>query len=76
MSGSSLGLRRLREDGRVTVDRGGPLRVETRDGAVLLVTEDGHTARVIEADIECSGGVIHLIDSVITEVRLDWGLLM
>ena len=40
--------------------QGGALRIETRDGKVLV---DG--AQVVKADIQTSNGIIHVIDSVV-----------
>ena len=61
----------------VAVLRGAPLLVTTKQGEdgelIYLVTSDGLTAKVLEADIECSDGVIHLIDTVILKVGREQG---
>jgi uncharacterized surface protein with fasciclin (FAS1) repeats len=44
----------------VTTLQGGPLHIDTSRGAVRV--ED---ARVIQADVECTNGVCHIIDSVL-----------
>ena len=57
---------------RVGVVRGGDLVIRRVEGSnMTVVTRYGILARVVEADIRCTNGYIHLIDRVIVRVRKD-----
>jgi uncharacterized surface protein with fasciclin (FAS1) repeats len=58
VSGSVMAADVVELDSADTV-QGGSLSIEVSDGTVMV---DG--ARVVQTDIECSNGVIHVIDSV------------
>ena len=70
MAGEGLGIAELTERRRVGVVRGGDLVIRRVEGSnMTVVTRYGILARVVEADIRCSNGYIHLIDRVIVKVR-------
>ena len=68
VSGARLGLHQLRARERLTVQGGPSLVVRTQEDRLYLLTTDGRKAKIIQADIECRDGVIHLIDTVIMQV--------
>jgi uncharacterized surface protein with fasciclin (FAS1) repeats len=47
--------------------QGGELTVEITDGKVYLVDAKGGKALVVQADVEGSNGVVHVIDSVLLQ---------
>ena len=70
VAGESLTMAELTERRRVGVVRGGDLVIRRVEGSnMTVVTRYGILARVVEADIRCTNGYIHLIDRVIVKVR-------
>ena len=70
VAGEGLGIAELKERRRVSVVRGGDLVIRRVEGSnMTVVTRHGILARVVEADISCTNGYIHLIDRVIVKVR-------
>ena len=68
--GEGLDMAELTERRRVGVVRGGDLVIRRVQGSnMTVVTRYGILARVVEADIVCTNGFIHLIDRVIVKVR-------
>lgn len=59
VSGKVMAADAMRMNSAKTVN-GQSLRIQTKDGKVMV---DG--ARVVQADIACSNGVIHVIDAVV-----------
>lgn len=58
----------LKENGgkmSVTTVSGKKLSVVSKDGGVLLMDNNGNYSKVIKTDLECSNGVIHIIDTVV-----------
>jgi uncharacterized surface protein with fasciclin (FAS1) repeats len=49
----------------VTTVQGGNLTVEITDGMVYFVDAKGGKAKVAQADVEASNGVVHVIDAVL-----------
>ncbi len=47
--------------------QGGKLTVEITDGKVYLVDAKGGKALVVQADVQASNGVVHVIDSVLLQ---------
>ena len=71
VAGEGLGIAELKERRRVSVVRGGDLVIRRVEGSnMTVVTRHGILARVVEADISCTNGYIHLIDRVMFKVRL------
>merc|ERR1712062_675593 len=63
-----LGLGELTQRRRVKVVRGGDMVITRVEGSnITVLTRDGILARVVEADIRCTNGYIHLIDRVIVK---------
>lgn len=53
------------EDGQVlTAANGKPLTVGVTDAGVTLTDENGNTINVVQADLEASNGIVHVIDGV------------
>ena len=70
VAGAGLGLGELTQRRRVKVVRGGDMVITRVEGSNMTVlTRHGILARVVEADIRCTNGYIHLIDRVIVKVR-------
>ena len=61
--GQRLTSDQLREGRSLAVERGPAISVRRQGDSLQLVTRDGLTARIVQADIQCSNGVIHLVDS-------------
>jgi uncharacterized surface protein with fasciclin (FAS1) repeats len=49
----------------VTTVSGGTLTASMADGNVILTDAKGNTARVVQADVDASNGVVHVIDAVL-----------
>jgi uncharacterized surface protein with fasciclin (FAS1) repeats len=61
IAGKALAADVVKLDGKeVKTVEGSPVKVEVKDGGVVI-----SGAKVIKTDIECSNGVIHVIDTVI-----------
>ena len=72
VAGEALTMAELTMRRRVGVVRGGDLVIRRVEGSnMTVVTRYGILARVVEADIRCTNGYIHLIDRVIVRVRED-----
>ena len=68
--GDGLGIAELTERQRVSAVRGGEVVIRRVEGSnMTVVTRYGILARVVEADISCTNGYMHLIDRVIVKVR-------
>ena len=65
LSGQRLTSDLLTHRRTLAVRRGPALTVRMEGGGVHLVTSDGLTAKIVQADILCTNGVIHLVDSVL-----------
>lgn len=45
--------------------QGSPLTLSLQDGAVLVIDQNGNSARVTATDVKASNGVVHVIDTVV-----------
>ena len=45
--------------------QGSPLTLSLKDGAVMVIDENGNSAKVTATDVKASNGVIHVIDTVV-----------
>ena len=69
MVGKKLSLSQLISQHKISVLRGPDVVIKQIDDRnITTVSNYGVTARIVEADIECTNGYIHLIDTVIIKV--------
>ena len=57
-------------DVKVPVMRGSEVMIKQVNDDLTIVTNHGVTSKIVQADIECSNGYIHLIDKVVVKVKL------
>lgn len=60
----------LTDGQKITTAEGSELTIGVKDGKVTVTTDAGVTANVVQADIEGSNGVIHVIDTVLLPKNL------
>ena len=53
---------------QVPVKRGTEIIVKHVDNNLTIVTNHGVAAKIVQGDIKCSNGYIHMIDTVLTKV--------
>ena len=52
--------------------RGSEVIIKQVDDDLTIVTNHGVTSRIVQSDIECSNGYIHLIDAVLVKVTINY----
>ncbi|WP_096276018.1 fasciclin domain-containing protein [Marinobacter sp. LV10R510-11A] len=60
-------MRRAKSAGVVDqkTDQGGQLKLSTKGGTLMIEDSQGNMAKVIQADVMQSNGVVHVIDTVL-----------
>ena len=51
----------------LTTVQGGKLKASLSDSNVILTDENGNTSTIVAVDVECSNGVVHVIDTVLMQ---------